>query len=1187
MLIVAIGYFFLAAGQLSAQANRASITGTITDSTGAVVADVEVMAMNVDTNIPTAAVSTGNGIYVIPNLFPGRYALEFKKNGFETLRRSAVTLASTQVARIDASLKVGATSDSVEVTATTPILDLEKPTFGTDMNNDVVNNLPLSIYGGGRSVENFAVALTPGYSPISSPYGAVINGGQWFVKDYTIDGTSGTGDIQGNSMLNGPSMEAVQELQAQTSGLDAQSAITGGGVMSFNLKSGTNQLHGSGFLYGVNELLNANTWNNDNQGLPKDKKRAWDFGGSLGGPIIKNKTFFFGTWERYSQIDRRLGGYSGTVPTAQFLSGNFGALLGPQLCTQSDGSVAPGCGAGTTPVTVLNNAGQSVLLQEGMIFDPVTGNQFTGNAIPANRISSVSQKIIGMYQKHYAPQRADLIANSRFPIGSPSQTSNQAVVKLDHLLTERDRLSGSWTYNRIPRVLVDSGGLWEAGTTDGGPFSTSRNNFFRSHQFRVSESHTFSPTLLNVVNLTYNYDWQGDQTTTPGDWNQQLGFGNTGSKNFPGISFGNDVNGYNETYIGNKSQGDFSGATFIAGDTLTWTKGRHNISLGGDFRARQINSHSGNGALSFGFDNNATGAPSAGYSQFVGFGFASFLLGDVSTASQTTPFNLYGRAKTMSLFAQDSYKITPKLTLSAGLRWDYNFRFHEKYGHWANFDLKAIDPKLGIPGALVFAKDGSDSFEKNEYATNFGPHIGLAYSPWSKVVFRGAFSMIFNPPPVPYFTGVFNGFAPGFQGTNIVGTPFNWDNGYPGVFKPGNKNVDPTTLFPLTSVDPRALRVGYSDAFNLGVQYELTPTMRVEAAYVGNRGHRLSDSSLAYNEGPTSTMLRLAAQNPDLNGFNHYVCSAADAASYGVQYPYTGFCGPLLSAIAPFPQLAQAMSNYWYYPNLLYVGLPSGQSYYDSMVVDVVKHAGGNLTMDTSYTWSRQEGNSWSAQQEGNGFYTAIQDFSHMGQEAHTITGYDITHVVKGFVTYQLPFGKGQYWLKNTNRILNGIVGGWQASGVVLYTSGQPFRVGTQNPLWPQWGNFYPNWNLNGFTGPNDPNKFPSVQSNCLANTPCYMPQSVVSQPAFGQLGKGPMAISQLRCPGGAHEDSSLQKNFSVGPEARLSFRTEFYNLFNRHSYSINGCGGIQATIGAADFGQIYGVNDQPRTGQFAVRLDF
>ena len=1162
----------LPAGVLCAQANRATITGTVTDSTGAVVVGVDVTATNTETNVTTKTVSNQDGIYVLPNLPPGRYSVEFKKEGFETEQRPAVTLLSTQVAKLDASLQVGSVTNSVTVTANAPVLEHERPSVGTNIQAGVANDLPLSIYAGGRFVEDFAVAITPGYSPISSPYGAVVNGGQWFTKEYTIDGTSGTADIQGNSMQNGPSMEAVQELQAQTSGLDAQSSITGGGVMSFNLKSGTNKFHGSAFDYGVNEILDANTWTNNNEGLPRGRQRAWDYGGSLGGPIKRNKTFFFGTFERYTQTDFRLGGFSSIVPTSDFLGGNFSALLDKTQVLGTDTHGNP--------------------IYSGAIFNPKDpGAVFVGNIIPPSMISQVSQKIVAIYQKSYAPQTSGLNNNNRLPLqNTPTQTPNEAVIKLDHNVTDRDRLSGSWIYNHKPRTLVDSGGVWEAGTTDGGPLSAARTNAFHSDQARLSESHVFTPNLMNVFNLTYNYDWQGDTPSAAANWAQQLGLGNTGASNFPLISFGNTVNGYGETFIGNSFQGNFSGANWITGDTVNWTKGRHNFTFGGDFRAHQVNSHSGSGALSFNFINNTTGAPAASYNNQVGFGFASFLLGDVTTASASTPFDLYGRQKSMSLFAQDNYKVTSKLTLSLGLRWNYTFRFHEKYGHWANYDLKAIDPTLGIPGTLVFASGGGDSFEKNEYYANFGPQLGFAYSPWKKVVFRGSWGLIYMPPSVPYFNGVPNGFAPGFQGTNVVNTPFNWDGGYPGVYNPGSKSVDPSTLFPLVNVDPRALRVGTSNAFNIGTQYELTPNMRVEVSYVGNRGHHLADTALAWNQAPSSAFFNLVNKYGS-NQYNNYVCSPADAATYGVKYPYPGFCAPVLAAIAPYPQVAAWASTYWYYYNLLYVGLPLGQSFYDSMVVNLVKRTGRGLTTDLSYTLSRQEGDTFSAQQEYNGYYTPVQDFSNLSQAAHTVTGYDQTHIVKGYIAYELPLGKGRRWLANSTRLVNGIAGGWTLAGIVLYYSGQPFAVSTSSPnYYPLWGNIYPNFNLSGYTGPSDPFKYQVP----LPNQPVpamdfYMPKTVASNPADGHLGSGPAAIPDLRCPGGANENVSLLKYVPFGADGRytLSFRAEFYNVFNRHTYNINGCGGNRSTIGADNFGQIFGVLDNPRTGQFAVRFEF
>ncbi|MGA8763081.1 MAG: carboxypeptidase regulatory-like domain-containing protein [Candidatus Sulfotelmatobacter sp.] len=1193
LLVLAIPHF------AGAQANRASVTGTVTDTSGAIVPGVEVTATNKGTNVASKTVSNQDGIYVIPNLFPGEYSVEFKRDGFEILRRPDVRLESTEVARIDAALKVGAITESVTVTTDAPVLDLEKPTIGTNMKGSVVTDLPLSIYGGGRSVESFAVAITPGYSVYSSPYGAVINGGQWFTKEYTVDGTSGTANIQGDSLETGPTMEAVEELQAQTSGLDAQSSVTGGGVIAFNLKSGTNRLHGSAFLYGHNELLDANTWTNDNLGTPKPQQRAWDYGFSLGGPIFKNKTFFFGAFERYQQIDFRLNSGSATVPTADFMNGNFSALLGGTLCKDSGGGTGLCSQNGGTPIAAQDTNGNPIIAQVGMIYDPNSASdplctmppcQFAGNIIPSDRISPVAQKVNTFYQ-NYPAQFGGIDNNSRGLLqGSPSQTPNEIVIKLDHTLREQDHLSGSWIYNHRPRTLDDGGGLWQAGTTTGGPLSNGRYQIYRAQQWRLSESHTFSPRVLNVLNFTYNFDFNASSPTNPGTWNSQLGFGDTGANTFPLISFQDGQAGHSETFLGNTWQGDVSGVNITTGDSVTWTKGRHNFTFGGDFKAHQVNSRSGSGAFSFGFTYLTTAG--AGY-PYDGFGYASFLLGQVDNkASESVPYNLYGRQKGIDLFVQDSYKATPKLTLSMGLRWNYNFRFHEKNGNWANFDLNAIDPTYGIPGALVFAKNGDDSFEKNEYAKNFGPSFGFAYQLLPKTVLRGSFGLIYNPVGVTFFGGVPDTFAPQL-GTNNTNN-FSWDapgggGNYPGVLSVANASTDPTSLFPEVSVDPRALRLGYSEAFNFGIQQELTPNTRFELSYVGNRGHRLTDTSLAWNEGPTSTFLRLQKQGLGLGTYNDYICDPGTAAADGVPYPYPGFCGPILAAIAPFPQMAQSEVNYWGYANLLYVGLPLGQSFYDSMIANVVKRTGRGLTMDMSYTWSRQEGDSYSAEQEGNNYYTGVQDFSNMRQAAHAVTGYDLTHVVKGFVSYELPFGRGRTFLGNQDRVVNAIVGGWTLTGIVTYNSGQPFAVSAANPYWPLWGDIYPQFNLTGFAGPSNPKKFvPVPLGGTVPASNFYMPASVASNPPPGVLPPSP-TTSALRCPGQANENASLLKNFTMGSDGqyRLSFRTEFYNLFNRHYYQINGCGGVRASVGASNFGQITGVADGPRQGQFAVRFDF
>jgi Carboxypeptidase regulatory-like domain/TonB dependent receptor len=1212
VLIIAIAMFTESA---AAQANRAAITGTVADATGAVLPGVEVTATNTGTNVPTTTRTNEDGIYVIPNLFPGPYSVEFKRDGFQTVIHPNVTLESTQVARIDASLAVSSVQQSVTVTTDAPVLDLERPSEGTNMNGQVVTDLPLSIYNGGRFVENFAVAITPGYSPISSPYGAVVNGGQWFVKDYTIDGTTGTANVRGDSMETGPSMEAVQEVQAETSGLDAQSAITGGGVMSFNLKSGTNKFHGSAFLYGHNELLDANTWTNDYYQERKGQERAWDYGFSLGGPIFKNKTFFFGAFERYQQVDFRLNGGSASVPTALMLGGDFSGLLGAALCTGDEGTApCAGYDSTATPLMVYNEAGQQIQAQENMIYDPLSGQsghpcvsetgtnpqpcQFTGNRI--TNISPVAQRVNAIYQQYYQPQFGGIDSNARGLLqGVPTQTPNQFVVKLDHNFRDQDHLSGSWIYNHRPMTKDDTGGLWEAGSHSGGPLSNGRYQLYWVHEWRVSEAHTFTPNVLNVLNFTYNLDFNSSIPSDPGSWNQQLGFGNTTANNFPLISFtDNGAYTHNETFIGNNWQGNVSGVNIITGDTLTWTKGRHNISFGGDFTAHQINYRSGQGALSFDFSYQNTSGPGYPYD---GFGFATYELGLSDKASESVAYNLYGRQKGLSLFAQDSYKVTPKLTLSGGLRWNYNFRFHEKYGRWANFDPTVVNPALSsiygaaIPGSLVFAKNSSDSFEKNEYWRNFGPTLGFAYQMRPKTVLRGSYGLIFNPVGVTFFGGVPNSFAPQL-GTNSA-TSFSWDgpNGtgnYPGVFANATVNTDPSTMLPFpVTVDPRALRLGYVEAFNLGIEQELTPNTRLEISYIGNRGHRLTDTALAWNETSTQNFLNLVNNNPGASSIWDWVgCSGLPS---GVSCPYPNFYGPALAALAPLPQMAATEVNYWYgcCGDLNYVGLPLGQTFYDSLVFNVVKRVGRGLTMDMSYTWSKQEGDTFASEQDYNNGYTPIQDFNNMGQAAHAVTGYDLTHIVKGYVSYELPFGKGRPWLADQNRMVNGIVGGWNVTTIVDYYSGQPFRIGAPDPYWPLWGNIYPQFNLAGYSGPNGTKHFVPLPPGYNGPVPVgnqYMPTSVASPPAVGVLPPTPTS-SALRCPGQANENASLLKDFAMGPESqyRLSFRAEFYNLFNRHYYNIQGCGGSSSSIGAGDFGQIYGVLDNPRSGQFGIRFEF
>ena len=1161
LAVLALICFFGSA--LDAQLNRASITGTVVDSSGALVADVEVTVTEIATGEVNRARTNNVGIYSILNLTPGKCSLRFAKEGFTPINIPQITLQSTQVAKFDETLQVGAVTQAVEVKVEAPMLKAETADIGNNISGETMTDLPLTVAGGGRFFEYFARATMPGYAPNSDPYTTIINGTQAFTKDYTVDGTSATSQIPGDSFETAPNMEAIQELQVQTSGIDPQNAITNGGLLMLNLKSGTNRFHGSAFDYGHNELLDARVWGNPD----KPKSRFWDYGGSVGGPVFKNKTFFFGTFERNQYNNFSLNSLgasnSATVPTAAFLNGDFSALLNTNKALGTDSHGAT--------------------VYAGAIFNPTDpGAVFPGNVIPSGMISSVSKKIVAIYQKDYQPQSTSLTGNERFTsVNSPSQTPNIAVVKFDHNLSDRNRLSASWIYNHRPRLLDDSGGVWQEGSTDGGPLAADRYQMVISHQFRASDSYTITPHLLNIFNVTLNRYSNASVPAQSGDWTTQLGFGTNTAGNFPKISFGSAVNGIGETGLGNTYEGGYVSNTFLYGDNVSWTKGRHTFMFGGVFRDMQNNYTSGSGAMTFNFSNNATGASSQSWGNQVGFGFASFLLGDVNSASQATPINLYGRRKGMDLFAQDSWKVTPKLTLNLGVRWVVNFRLHEKYGHWANFDFDTIDPNLGIKGAVVYANGGSDSFEKNQDWHNFGPSVGFAWNPSSKVVFRGSFSMTYVPIGITYWSGVPYAFAPGFQGTNSASKPFNWDNGYPGVLVPGAKSTTMPISILGANVNPDSLLAGYTDNFNLGVQYQLTKDIMVDVSYVGNRGHHLQDTSLWVDEPSPAQFHALAHSGNALN----YVCNAAQAAQNGVPYPYAGFCAPALAAIAPYPQIASNEANYWYYPDMFPVGLSTGQSYYDSLVVQFTKRVAAGLTMNFNYDLSRQESNVFSA--FADSYDTpSIQDFTSLGAAAHTLTPYDQTHVLKGVVTYELPFGHGKKFLSGAHGVTAKLAGGWHVAGLLTYASGSPLSFSSSNYYWyPLWAGTNVNYNLNGYGGKRfEASNFQVVTDT--KNPPAgnqYFPTTIATNPAYGDFGSGPARIGELRGFGIETENASLLKDTSFR-EGRylLQLRVEFYNIFNRHTFA-----NPNTNLSSPMFGFVPGVSSSPRTGQFGLRFQF
>jgi len=1029
--------------------------------------------------------------------------------------------------------------------------------------------------------------------------------------------------IGGHIGESSPTMEAVEEFKVETSGVRAEDGRTGGGAYKFTLKSGTNTFHGSAFGFLHNELLNANTWQNNFAGNKRDRDRQFVYGFSAGGPLIKNKTFAFGAFEKYMQERLVLGDYNKTVPIPDFLDGNFSALLDTNNVLGTDAlgrpvysgmiydpstqrMVAPGA---VDPVTGLptrttnydgTNRTANWNIRDGFGFDPVTGLPITGqaNTIPSGDFSAVSQKIVDIFRTSYAPMRPGLINNSAITRqNDPWFHQTQLTFKADHNFSDKSRLSGHFNWIERPRILVDQGGIWDPKDPGkaGGPLANSRKQEVTSRRFALNQTYNVSPNVLNVLSFTYGRYRNPSYTeaSKTKDWPEYLGFGVTGARNFPVINFGRTINGVWTEQIGAHWSDYYVSNVYITNEALTWVKGRHTLKFGADIRFMQLSSHASTPYLDLSFDAYQTGAPTYPWQEKVGFGFASFLLGAVNSASQQTPWDLYGRRKTFSVFAQDDFKVNSKLTLTYDLRWEVTLPYHEKYGHWANFDKQAISTSFGVPGTLLFADSGDVSFEKERDWKEFAPHVGIAYQVTPRAVIRGAYGIFYSPIGMNYWFGVPYGFAPGYRGTNrVLANPdqspaFDWDNGYPGVYEPPVKDPD-FAQWGMVNVNPRSLFAGYVHQWNLGAEFELGKDLRFDVMYTGNRGRRLQSGDLEGNQPDIKALSRL------INSWHEWdaVWDAGSAASAGVPYPYPGFGSYAFAALLPYPQVWQ---NWVWGGPILHVGSPLGKSDYNSLYFSLTKRPTRGLATQISYTLGSSHSN---LQNYLGGFQEIwwtgpLQDVTKLDEEARAPLFYDQKHIVKGYVMYELPFGKGKRFASDAGGILNAFIGGWTLGSVFKYNSGSPIGVNSNN--------WYAGWErpIYAVRNPNGSyqRKFNAENfnfGNSVDPSNLYFSQDNFSNPAYGDLGTVPMFRSDFRGFGWLNEDMMLMKNFRFGERFRVQFRFEMYNIFNRHHFAdpdtnIGHKDRIDPVLGLipGTFGRVINVTGSPREGQIGARFEW
>ncbi len=1167
-------------GALYAQVDKATISGTVTDESGGVVSDVQVTATHVETGTRSVGRSNEAGIYRVVGLPVGDYLLEFEKVGFKKVSRTGLTLSSAQVAEINVKMQVGTVAEVVQVSSETVLLETENTTVGTLMSANVLKDLPLDINssGVGRDITNFIYTNIP-----------TTNGGNWIghiagsqdkSKNVMVDGVEGTAGLQG--FIQNIGMEAVQEMNVQISGMSAEAASTGGGTILLELKSGTNQLHGSAYGFLQNEALNANAWDRNFFGLPRQRSRFEDWGLSGGGPIRKDHTFFFGSYERFHNVQNTFSPNAATAPTDAFLKGDFSALLGGPL--------------------MINGV-------QAEIYDPsnriVQGSNtcyqpFAGNKIPQAQLSPVAVNIANLYRKGYTATGPGVVNNFAAFTGVPQVLSSHLDLKLDHNINDKQRISGAynwWGY----KYSGPGGGLWQTGSSDGGPLSTGDTQPQYDWSARVQHFYTLNPMLLNTLSFVYNEHRAVDSAPSSYDASK-VGLPGTNGKNFPSISFvdngGAGVNGVFETPIGPPYSDHYAYSNYVTSDTVSWNHGRHAFKFGGDFQARGVNGVYNGGVRAYTFRNETFAPTDPAVTPFVGFAFANFLLGEVHDGAQSVSAALYGRRKRTSFFASDDFKVNRRLTVNLGLRWDMNFRFHEKNGHWANFDLAANQGTWGsYNGAWEWAQNGSSSFERNQNYHQFGPQLGAAYQLRNNLVLRGHYGISYSPLSMTQWNGVpafyppgFTAGAFGFAGTNTVvnNVPyvpaFNWDTtpgGYSGtaIFParvPGQSNISGGVAY----VWPNALTMGMIQNWNLGAEYLLGRGTVISLNYLGNHGSHLHDGSIWPFAFPTqSTYLKLF----NSGHVTDMVTDPASAAAAGVPYPFSGFSGPAFQAITPFPQISSQTPPG--VPFLVNAGL--GTSSYRALVAEIRSRNVHGMTMDVNYTLSRAQGtasngyNTFADQAAGSVF---TQDPYLLTKLTDQLAPWDHTHEVKGYVLYDLPFGSGKRWSTSKGWLDEYILGGWTLGAQLSYHSGEPLGTIAAQTQYPGWSGVFAQRNQ----GVSLANSFKTLNLNWVANPVGSDPGSLFFNPnAFSQPAPGTFATEQhsytgyLRNWGWADEDLNIAKHFRFGERYSLSLRAQFFDVLNRHHWSAP-----NLQMGSPLFGHVTGVSGN-RYGQLGARFEW
>lgn len=1127
-----------ATARLRGQIDTATVAGRVVDATGATVPHATVTVTNTDTNFEYRTSSNESGEWTISPVHIGIYRLAVNAEGFSRALAGPFTLSVQQRQQIDLTLQTGTVTTSVEVAGSAPVLETASSERSQLIDSRTMQTLPLN----GRNPVQLA-QLTAGVT-VSEPgsrdesgFGFSANGARSLQNNFLLDGIDDNSNLP--DLLNEanyavmPSVDALQEFRVETDSYSAEFGRATGAVVNATTKSGTNQIHGVVYDFLRNQAFDARNY--FDQTLPPYHQNQ--FGATLGAPLRKDKLFVFADYEglRLSQGQT----YTSLVPTSAQKAGNFSS----QLDTTSPTGVSDCNGqptyAGELFDTKLTQA--SAASPTGFCGVPFGyANGVASNIVPTDRMDALGAKLAALYP---APNAANSTGYNYVSNPKLVRTGDQGDIRVDQVIDSHDNAFYRFSMSRAPYTIPPP----LLGLADGGGFFSGAGNN-NAYSIAVSETHVFSPKKVDEVRVGWNRLHSSRfQFNSGTDVSGQIGFpgvpyqAGTSNGGLPQMFFNDVATLGSPTYLpSNEIQN-----TYTLSDTFTLIQGDHSIKIGGEFRPEEFTIFqpaAPRGTLSFGtqFTDNP-GAQGTG-----GSGFATLLTGQPDGGAINNINNVDYNRQVYGIFLQDDWRATPKLTMNAGVRYDFFSAIKERHNAQANFNPVTGD--LDIPkssnavltptfAALLAGKvnrTASDGLIAPVY-TNVSPRVGLAYQFQPGWVVRAAGGLFFNGEESGPYSNPSPGFNPPyFASQNFVG-PCSLPS-YAAVQDcsvPGLRTL--ANGFPATSLtDPNTpnlfsedqLRTPYVEQWHVTVQHEIGPKTTVEAAYVGSKGTHLYTTS----------------------NLNQATATADPTADYASRRPFSY----VDSSIG------------WLKSN--------GFSNYNAGQVRLEEHLNHGVAAIVNYTYSHGLGNSSNANlgaQNNDGF----RDIRRIAEYGNL--DFDVRHRFTAGYSWDLPIGRGMALGGKSGPLLNALVGGWQLSGVVTLSSGTWYTVTDSNS------------NFSNSDGQQRPDFVPGQKASdkpCVPGT--FFNTCAFGDPALGSFGN--VSLNTLNGPGNKNWDASLLKTIGFGEARHLELRGEFYNVLNHPNLLFAGAGPQNSnnatTFGSSNFGVLTAARD-PRLIQIGAKI--